>query len=147
VIASVPQRTNNGLRLPDFLMVTNARRPCLVLTCLMLGACATAANRPEVSTLGCVQSVLMRHVPAGLNDKQAHCLAAGLISRYCSRTEANMAAAGKEIADLFDAGDAEWADWRADRAGIRCAKAAISDEAVSECCKSAREAAAGLRNK
>ena len=107
---------------------------------LLLSACASVAGRPEVSTLGCMQSVVTR-VPSELNDKQAHCLAAGLISRYCSRTEANFAAVGKELKDLFSAGDADWADWRADRAGIRCAQNAVSDEAVSECCRNAPEAA------
>ncbi len=113
--------------------------------CLLLSACASVADRPEISTLSCVQSVVTRYVPDGLNDKQAHCLAAGLISRYCSRTEANIAAVGKEIKDLFGAGDAEWADWRADFAGIRCADTAVSDEAVRECCRGATEAAANMR--
>jgi hypothetical protein len=71
------------------------------------------------------------------SDKQTHCLAAGLIARYCSRSEAYMAGAGKELRDLLGGGDAEWADWRADRAGIACAKIAADDSAIAVCCHSA----------
>ena len=71
---------------------------------------------------------------AGLPDKRAHCLAAGLIARYCSVGEAYIAGAGKELLDLFGGGDAQWSDRQADRVGIRCASAAISDEQVAACC-------------
>ncbi|MFO1464921.1 MAG: hypothetical protein U1F35_00520 [Steroidobacteraceae bacterium] len=74
-------------------------------------------------------------LPRGLRDKQAHCLAAGLIARHCSVTEAYLAGAGKEIADLFGHGDAQWSDWKADRAGIACARRAQDDGALGRCCE------------
>ena len=52
-------------------------------------------------------------------DDVAHCTAAGLIARYCSVTEAGLASIGKEIRDLFTAGDAQWRDLMSDKRGVR----------------------------
>ncbi len=108
----------------------------IIVICVLqlLSACATSSIRPERSTLGCAESVVASRVPADLPDKQQHCLAAGFIARYCSRTEAYLAAAGKEFKDMFGRGDAEWADWRADRAGMECASGATNDEGIVSCC-------------
>jgi hypothetical protein len=81
-----------------------------------------------------MQAVLREKLPSGLADKRAHCLAGGLISRYCSITEAYLAGAGKEVRDLLGQGDPEWADWRADRVGIECARGSADDESLAECC-------------
>lgn len=103
-----------------------------------LTACASAANAPARlahSSYGCMEAVLKEKLPADLPDKRAHCLAGGLISRYCSITEAYLAGAGKEVRDLLSRGDsAEWKDWQADRAGIQCARESPDDGAVAECC-------------
>jgi hypothetical protein len=77
---------------------------------------------------------LEQHLPAGLPDKPGHCLAAGLIARYCSAAEAHLAAVGKEFRDLLSRGDASGADWQASRAGIRCARRAHDDQALAACC-------------
>lgn len=82
-----------------------------------------------------MKAVVQDKLPAGLPDRRAHCLAAGLIARYCSRSEAYLAGAGKELRDLLGAGDAEWADWRADRVGIQCARQASDDAALAACCE------------
>jgi hypothetical protein len=102
-----------------------------------LTACASVAKRPErpaSSSYGCMQAVLREKLPANLPDKRAHCLAGGLIARYCSITEAYLAGAGKEVRDLLGHGDVEWKDWRADRVGIACARQAGDDAALGECC-------------
>ena len=102
-----------------------------------LTGCATIANRPPrlaQSTYGCMQAVLHEKLPSGLRDKREHCLAGGLISRYCSVTEAYLAGASKEVRDLLGKGDAEWADWRADRVGIECARHAADDATLAACC-------------
>jgi hypothetical protein len=102
-----------------------------------LTACAAIANRPPRlahSSYGCMQAVLRDKLPADLPDKRAHCLAGGLISRYCSVTEAYLAGAGKEVRDLLGKGDAEWGDWRADRVGIGCAERSADDAALGQCC-------------
>jgi hypothetical protein len=83
-----------------------------------------------------MNEVVHKKLPQSLPDKQAHCLAAGLIARYCSQTEAYIAGAGKEWRDLFTGGDVEWADWRADRVGINCARHAQDDAALTACCAS-----------
>jgi hypothetical protein len=70
----------------------------------------------------------------GLPDYRAHCEAAGLIARYCSVPEAAMASVGKEIRDLFTAGDAEWRDLMSDRHGIGCAHSARNDAELASCC-------------
>jgi hypothetical protein len=108
-----------------------------MVTMADLTACATIANRPPRlahSSYGCMQAVLHEKLPTGLPDKREHCLAGGLISRYCSVTEAYLAGAGKELRDLLGEGDAEWRDWQADRAGIACARASADEASLAECC-------------
>jgi hypothetical protein len=103
-----------------------------------IGACAHIPSRPKrpaPSSYGCMQTVMRDKLARGLSDKQAHCRAAGLIARYCSGPEAYMAGAGKELKDLLGGGDAEWADWRADRAGIACARHASTDIELLRCCE------------
>jgi hypothetical protein len=74
-------------------------------------------------------------LPTGIPDKRAHCLAAGGIAQRCSALEADMAGIGKELSDLFGHGDPSWADWRADRVGIRCANARHHPEGLAACCE------------
>ena len=82
-----------------------------------------------------MEAVIKEKLPANLPDKRAHCLAGGLISRYCSITEAYLAGAGKEMRDLWSKGDtAEWQDWTADRVGIQCARESTDDAATAQCC-------------
>jgi hypothetical protein len=83
-----------------------------------------------------MSAVVKQKLPSNLPDKRAHCLASGLIARYCSLPEAYMAGIGKELRDLVTGGDAEWADWRADRVGIACARGSSDDAAVAACCGS-----------
>lgn len=84
-----------------------------------------------------MNAIVRERVPAKLPNKQTHCLAAGLIARHCSVAEAYVAGAGKELRDVFGHGDAEWADWRADRIGIGCARSSASDEQLADCCEQA----------
>jgi hypothetical protein len=81
-----------------------------------------------------MDAVVTNKLPADLPDSRAHCVASGLIARYCSRSEAYMAGIGKELRDLLGPGDAEWRDWRADRAGITCAREAKDDSEIASCC-------------
>jgi hypothetical protein len=112
----------------------------LVLAMMLLAAlsaCGTTPNRPERlarSSYGCMTAVLRQKLPASLPDKHAHCLASGLIARYCSVPEAYLAGIGKEVRDAFTGGDVEWADWRADRIGVGCAHHSADDEALAVCC-------------
>lgn len=78
-------------------------------------------------------TAVRRSLPAELTDARAHCLASGWIAQRCSRVEAYLAAVGKELRDLFGAGDAQWSDWRADRAGLRCARQAPNAD-LAGCC-------------
>lgn len=113
------------------------RRALVSAVALALTACVSVPNRPvrlEHSSYGCMSQVLKQKVPTNLPDKQTHCLASGLIARYCSLSEAYLAGAGKEFRDLLGFGDAQWSDWVADRRGISCARRAASDEALAACC-------------
>ena len=85
-----------------------------------------------------MQRVRDARLPVGIDDDMKHCMAAGLIARYCSRTEAWMASYGKEIEDMFGHGDAQWADIRSDGRGIGCARGVHSDEELRQCCSSQR---------
>jgi hypothetical protein len=81
-----------------------------------------------------MKAVLESKLPPNLPDDKAHCVASGLIARYCSIAESYLAGIGKELRDAVGPGDAEWRDLKADWAGIDCARRAGSDEAVRACC-------------
>jgi hypothetical protein len=119
-------------------MVNVSRMVAVLMVMANLTACASMANRPPRaahSSYGCMEAVIKEKLPANLPDKRAHCLAGGLISRYCSITEAYLAGAGKEMRDLLSKGDtAEWKDWTADRVGIECARESTDDAAMAQCC-------------
>jgi len=103
---------------------------------LTLSACATAPDRPAVSSYGCMVSVRDSTPPQDY-DKRMHCLTAGRIAQRCSAFEADLAGIGKELSDVFNHGDPSWADWRADRAGIRCAKHGGELKELEQCCTDA----------
>lgn len=109
------------------------RRLGLALLGLALVACASNPQRPADSSLACMRSV-RDSLPEGISDAHAHCLAAGGIAQRCSSFEAGLAGAGKEFADLFTGGDPSWADWQADRAGLRCAREHREPEGLALCC-------------
>ena len=100
----------------------------------IVAGCASTAPRPAKSSYGCMQSVVTNKLPSGIPDSRAHCMASGLIARYCSRSEAYMAGIGKELRDLLGPGDAELRDLRADRAGIACSRKAKDDADIASCC-------------
>jgi len=77
-------------------------------------------------------------MPAGLTDKRAHCVAGGLIARFCSPAEARLAGVGKELRDAFGAGDASWSDWRATRTGVACAASVADVASIIACCENAQ---------
>ena len=81
-----------------------------------------------------MRSVLEQQLPPELPDKIAHCLAGGLIARYCSPVEARLAGIAKEMRDLLGDGDTEWADWAATRAGVACAGETGEPAAIKACC-------------
>ncbi len=112
-------------------------RGLTVIAVLALTACATAPGVQRLSpgSVDCMRAVVAQKVPRNIPDKHAHCLAAGLIVRYCSRPEAYLASVGKEMLDLVDlSGDFEIADLKADRLGIGCATHATSDAGLDACC-------------
>ncbi len=106
----------------------------LSVTCLLLWGCATPPDRPAVSSYSCMVAVRDSATPQGY-DKRMHCLVSAGIAQRCSVFEADLAGLGKELRDLFSAGgDPSWADWRADRAGIRCAKRGRDPAVLAACC-------------
>jgi hypothetical protein len=117
-------------------------RTVLLGIALLATVAACASARPERSSHGCMTKTLRQHLPADLPDELAHCLAAGLIARYCSPAEAHLAASGKEVRDLFGRGDASRADWQASRIGIGCAHRTQDEEALRACCSTAMKKAA-----
>jgi len=107
-----------------------------VLGALVLG-CATPPDRPAVSSYSCMAAV-RDSVPKQGYDKRMHCLVSAGIAQRCSIFEADLAGLGKEMHDVFTAGhDASWSDWRADRAGIRCAQRGRDPEVLAACCAEA----------
>jgi len=114
----------------------SGRLVAFALVSLLLGACATPRDRPAVSTYSCMVAV-RDSIPAQHYDKRAHCVTAGSIAQRCSAFEADLAGIGKELSDIFNHGDPSWADWRADRAGIRCARHGRDPQQLAECCTQA----------
>jgi hypothetical protein len=109
----------------------------VILLVAPLAACTTLAgreHRPAAPSYECMRAVVNEKLPADLPEKRAHCLGAGLIARYCSVSEAYLAGAGKELRDVLGAGDADWTDWQADRAGIDCARHVQDDSGIANCC-------------
>lgn len=82
-----------------------------------------------------MRETIAQKLPTSLDADLAHCAAAGLIARYCSRGEAWLASAGKELRDLFGPGDAQWRDLGADRRGVNCATKSASDAEILDCCR------------
>jgi hypothetical protein len=116
-----------------------ARAIALIVLSLAVSACAPLAGRDSraaKSSLSCMQQVRDQKLPPGISDDMKHCMAAGLIARYCSRSEAWMASYGKELKDLFGPGDAQWRDIQRDKRGMKCAHGARSDADVQQCCTS-----------
>jgi hypothetical protein len=95
----------------------------------------THDTRAAASSLGCMHVALSSREVNRKDDALAHCVAAGMIARHCSATEAVMASIGKELQDLFGTGNAEWRDLGSDRRGIRCAKTSASDTELERCCR------------
>lgn len=105
---------------------------CLLLPCL-LAACSSVQPRPAVSSYACMQAIRAQ-LPMDENDKRLHCLASAQIAQQCSVAEAYVAGIGKELSDLFGHGDAEWADWQADRAGVSCGRMQNGPSGIQACC-------------
>ena len=114
--------------------------PTALAACALAFTFAACAPLPQKepraaqSSLGCMQAAIKDRLPASLPDSEKHCVAAALIARRCSVTEATLASVGKELQDLLGSGDAEWRDLGSDRRGIDCARASASDDAVLACC-------------
>jgi len=106
-----------------------------IVVALMLCALTACSSvpRPAASSYGCMQAVRAA-LPARDYDKRLHCLASAEIAQQCSVIEAYLAGIGKEVSDAFGFGDPEWADWRADRAGVYCGRTQVGDAAVEACC-------------
>ena len=136
----MPQQSPKRVSEPKILSTSiRPRRARVVLSglaFLALLGCATAPDRPAVSSYSCMVAVRGSVPPQGY-DKRAHCLLSAGIAQRCSVVEADLAGLGKEFSDLFSSGDASWDDWRADRAGIHCAKRGRDSDALAACCAEA----------
>ena len=106
-----------------------------------LSACVplSGGQRLARSSLSCARAAVTASVPEGIPDRRAHCLATASIARNCSVAEAYGAGVGKELKDLFGAGDAEWGDLRADATGVQCARTSANDADVEACCLAAAQ--------
>lgn len=106
----------------------------MALVAGLMASCASVPDRPAASSVGCAEAALDGHLRGGVSDKRAHCIAGGLIARFCSPTEARLAGLGKEFRDALGTGDADWSDWQATRAGVRCAASGADVAAIIACC-------------
>ena len=129
-----------SIEVPEAHLIVRRPHPAYALAGVLvcLAGCASAPDRPARSSVGCAEATLDQHLPSGLSDKRAHCIAGGLIARFCSPTEARLAGLGKEMRDAFGPGDADWSDWQATRAGVRCAASAADVASIIACCENAQ---------
>jgi len=108
-----------------------------ILLLLSLTACRSLEPRPAASSYSCMRAVrdqVVQRLGQNTLDKRLHCAVSAHIARQCSVSEAYLAGMGKEVSDLFTGGDAEWADWQADRAGVSCGKANADEQGIAGCC-------------
>ncbi len=116
-----------------------AARYALLLAAVVSGGCASLS--PTACARGAIEPVDF----AGMYDKQAHCIASGLITRRCGARYARLAGTGKEWLDAVGGGDASRQDLRANADGRACALQAATAEstpdetqfrvAISACCR------------
>jgi hypothetical protein len=106
---------------------------------LVTAGCSSLGGgpRPAPSSVGCARAAVAAVVTDEMTDKRKHCTGAASIARVCSVGEARLAAWGKEFTDIFDGGDPDVEDLRADDAGIECAQRDPDPARVLECCAAA----------
>lgn len=113
-------------------------RAVVLVLAVTLTSCATLDAKPRAaaSSAGCARAAVAE-VPSSqeAGDKRAHCLGAARIAQRCSFFEAALASYAKELRDLFGDGNAELADIRAGRAGIRCAREHQAGADQARCCE------------
>lgn len=123
--------------------MTQTRQRFFMVIMVALSVCACVplrGTRGAPSSTSCVHAAVHQDWPPGLTDKQKHCRATAAIAATCSVPEARLAGILKEVADLFGKGNAEWADLRADWAGVRCARAAQNVASIESCCAASEPA-------
>lgn len=74
---------------------------------------------------------------SGLPSPRKHCLASATIRQRCGWLAALVAGLGKEFADTFGPGDAQWSDLKANAAGRECAGQVADEAALPDCCAAA----------
>jgi len=93
----------------------------------------------------CAKRVAKKYNNLIANDKYKHCIVAAEIYTECGPFTAYLVSVGKEIQDMFGPGEAEWADFTADLAGISCAQkpgeiceveGKTRQRTIDECCRS-----------
>ncbi len=133
-------------RLSRSLTIADTRRheypQALVALTLLALAALRDRSQPSAaaakSSYGCMEAVVKEKVPLICPTSDSTASPAVCIARYCSGSEAYMAGAGKELKICLARGDAEWGDWRADRAGIACARSADDDDAARQVLRAKR---------
>jgi hypothetical protein len=116
-------------------LIAPLRALATLVACATLGACATV--RPDA----CARRAIAGIDFAKMDDKQAHCIASGLIALECGARYAKFAGLGKEWMDAFGAGDPSRADLRANAVGRTCAGELVATvtgrlDALQKCCAS-----------
>lgn len=123
--------------------MTQTWQRIFILVTAVVSVCACVplrGTRAAPSSTSCVRAAIHQEWPPGLTDKQKHCRATAQIAASCSVPEARLAGILKEVADLFGKGNAEWADLRADWAGVRCARDAQGVPDIDSCCAASEPA-------
>jgi len=110
------------------------RAATLALAATLLAACASQPRAPEGS---CMQRTMDSLDLSGLPSPRMHCVAAGTIEQRCGWFASVAAGLGKEFADAFGPGDAQWSDLKANAAGRDCARRADDPAALPDCCAAA----------
>ncbi len=75
----------------------------------------------SLSPTRCARDAMQPVEFTGMPDKQAHCIASGLIAQRCGARYARLAGVGKEWLDAVGGGDASRDDLRANADGRACA--------------------------
>jgi hypothetical protein len=95
---------------------------------------ASKSSQPKIICASYYAFKYKRDVEKLPTDKSKHCTMSCYLTRKCGGAESAIIGFLKEFADLLGFGNAEWADLRANRAGIHYGYSASSNYACRKFC-------------
>ena len=103
-----------------------------ILLTLTFFTLSTIADSRQLCTIKTANKYLPQVEKHSDYDKNRHCAISCIMAVKCNDNETLLAGFMKEVKDVFGPGNAEWADYEADKTGIRLVKTKRA-QTVKEC--------------